>query len=497
MSTDVETGSRARPGVLPRPCARTMRTISAYLIVMSDLVSFVCAFFLAGWITLTLKLVVSPDALGPFARPENVVSRGIFFFALALAVMLWLNSHGHYRQRHSSTYELRDIVLGCVIAALVEISIHFAAKESLSRLWLTVGWMAAALLLPTFRMVVRYVLAKAGVWQMPVMVLGNEERLRTIEHAFQADRALSYYVADCQPLTAFKDLLDNCDPDREAECLERLKGLALSRDIRLVLAPEHDQIPIVERLAALLDRYQYRYAIASPLQGIPLHGLEQQYFLGQDLLLLTTSNNLQRPINRAIKRVFDVGSICAAMVVVVPVLAVFAALVKLDGGPLFYGHKRVGRDGKTFKCWKLRSMVPNADQVLRDLLERDEAARREWEADYKLRKDPRITWIGGLLRVSGIDELPQLFNVLVGEMSLVGPRPVVEDEIERYGKNTSAYFAVQPGITGLWQVSGRNDVDYGTRVALDLWYAKNWSLWLDLVILLKTFPAVLARRGAY
>jgi undecaprenyl-phosphate galactose phosphotransferase len=142
-------------------------------------------------------------------------------------------------------------------------------------------------------------------------------------------------------------------------------------------------------------------------------------------------------------------------------------------------------------------MVVNADVVLKDLLARDPSARNEWDRDYKLKNDPRITRIGAFLRKTSLDELPQLFNVLKGDMSLVGPRPVVEDELRRYGEDAGYYLQVRPGITGMWQVSGRNDVDYRTRVEFDAWYVKNWSLWTDVVILLKTARVVMTRIGAY
>jgi undecaprenyl-phosphate galactose phosphotransferase len=146
---------------------------------------------------------------------------------------------------------------------------------------------------------------------------------------------------------------------------------------------------------------------------------------------------------------------------------------------------------------KFRTMVPNAQELLRDLLDSDPKARAEWEATRKLKNDPRITKLGAFLRKSSLDELPQLFNVLRGDMSLVGPRPVVMDELPYYGEAEQYYFEVRPGITGLWQISGRNDVDYERRVALDIWYVRNWTLWYDIVILFKTLTVVPARLGAY
>ena len=181
------------------------------------------------------------------------------------------------------------------------------------------------------------------------------------------------------------------------------------------------------------------------------------------------------------------------------VICIIALLIKLTSkGPVFYGHNRVGRYGKTIKVLKFRSMYKDADVRLKEILAHDNEAKKEWETYYKLKNDPRITTIGKFLRKTSLDELPQIFNVIKGDMSFVGPRPVIQDEIDKYYKElASYYYMVRPGITGLWQISGRNDVDYDTRVAKDSWYVLNWSVWLDIVILFKTPGAVLQKKGAY
>lgn len=178
-------------------------------------------------------------------------------------------------------------------------------------------------------------------------------------------------------------------------------------------------------------------------------------------------------------------------------LSVFTAVKLSDGGPALFRHQRIGRGGRHFKCLKFRSMVLDADERLARLLASDPAARHEWAKDHKLRHDPRVTAVGDFLRRSSLDELPQLFNVLRGEMSIVGPRPIVAAEASRYGRRFSAYCTVRPGITGLWQVSGRNNVCYRRRVAMDSVYARRKSLALDVQILIMTVPAVLFARGSY
>ena len=199
----------------------------------------------------------------------------------------------------------------------------------------------------------------------------------------------------------------------------------------------------------------------------------------------------------ASKRVFDIVACLVGLALLSPGFFIVAMVTKKDGGPAFYSHERVGRGGAIFLCLKFRSMYEDSDKRLETLLACNAEAKKEWEEHYKLKNDPRITPFGHFLRESSIDELPQLVNVLKGDMSLVGPRPIILEELEKYGEAKETYLSVRPGLTGLWQVSGRNDLDYETRVALDVEYVESYSFVTDLIILIKTIRAVLERRGAY
>ncbi|CAN5136266.1 hypothetical protein BH09PSE2_BH09PSE2_12530 [soil metagenome] len=197
-------------------------------------------------------------------------------------------------------------------------------------------------------------------------------------------------------------------------------------------------------------------------------------------------------------RAVDIFLASLVLLFTAPLLLTIVALMWVQGdGPIVFGHRRIGRGGRHFQCLKFRSMFPDADLRLRELLADDAGARAEWAADHKLRSDPRITPLGGFLRKTSLDELPQLFNVLKGDMSLVGPRPIVDAERVRYGRRMAAYQSVRPGITGLWQVSGRNNTSYRRRVALDVTYARRKSVALDCRIMIATIPAVLFSRGSY
>jgi exopolysaccharide production protein ExoY len=204
-----------------------------------------------------------------------------------------------------------------------------------------------------------------------------------------------------------------------------------------------------------------------------------------------------RPIRDTFKRVLDIVGATLLGIVFFPLILAVAVLLRREGGPIIFRHRRVGRNGKAFDCLKFRSMVPDADRVLRDLLERHPELKAEWLRDHKLRDDPRVTAVGRFLRRTSLDELPQLWNVIRGDMSLVGPRPVVREELMRYGRCAPVYLSTRPGITGLWQVTGRNDTNYRRRVVMDVYYVRRQNLLLDLYILMKTTHVVLGGDGAY
>jgi len=234
-------------------------------------------------------------------------------------------------------------------------------------------------------------------------------------------------------------------------------------------------------------------------------------FAGEDVTVLVAGNDQTSlhgygyrsgdsrpaPMGGARKRMLDLFVAILALFLSLPIMLIAMAMIKATmGGPVFFKHRRVGFDGKPFYCYKFRTMVTNGNEVLEAYLRDNPEARKEWEETRKLRRDPRITFVGLMLRKSSIDELPQLFNVLKGEMSCVGPRPIVTEELERYGSAAAVYLAMRPGMTGLWQTSGRSCVDYARRVAFDVSYWQNWSLVQDLYILAKTVVVIANFREA-
>jgi exopolysaccharide production protein ExoY len=199
-----------------------------------------------------------------------------------------------------------------------------------------------------------------------------------------------------------------------------------------------------------------------------------------------------RPIGGWSKRLLDIVVAITALILLSPLILIISLLILVTlKRPILFSHMRIGFNGRPFRCYKFRTMVLNADEVFRQHIATNKAAAEEWAAAHKLAKDPRVTFLGHLLRISSLDELPQFINVICGDMSCVGPRPVVADELLRYGESAKAYLKARPGLTGYWQVSGRNALTYDDRVALDRDYVENWSFWRDIGILLKTIPAVI------
>ncbi len=213
----------------------------------------------------------------------------------------------------------------------------------------------------------------------------------------------------------------------------------------------------------------------------------------------TTGQGLRREAHTLysvfLKRIFDIVLSLLLLPFLAPFIAIIWMIAKIDGGPGFFGHSRIGQNGRVFKCWKIRTMVPDAEARLVAYLDSNPEAAAEWERDCKLDNDPRITKIGAFLRTTSLDELPQIWNVFKGDMSFVGPRPVTRSELQKYGQYSVSYISLRPGITGIWQVSGRNEVKYPDRVRMDVRYRYSLSLLLDIEIILKTAWVVLRQTG--
>ncbi len=411
--------------------------------------------------------------------------------ASALAGMLgYFMSHEHYEHRVPFWTECRDILRATGAALVLAATAAFLLNLPEPRLPL----LTAALLFPpavlAMRGLTRRALTAAGLWRLPVVIVGDGAWSAQAEVALRAEPSLGYDVVGHASSSALRAGLGDGAPYEGF-----WRGLLLQHQAKLLILAHDTEGSLPPSIVADLVRERVPYALLPKLDGLPVIGARHTY-LGRETVLVSYRNNLRKPLARAAKMTFDVVVAAAALVILAPPMLVVAALVGLDGGPVFYAHTRIGARGKVFRCLKFRSMVTDSEAALQALFTRDPLAAEEWTRTHKLRLDPRVTWVGRMLRKTSLDELPQLFNVLRLDMSLVGPRPIVSLEIPKYAEDIAYYYETRPGITGLWQVSGRSDTTYAQRVRLDSWYVKNWSIWQDFSIIARTIPAVLSGRGA-
>jgi len=448
-------------------------------LIFADLLAIACA----GLLTISW-----------FVGPERAWAVGLlgwnhrFFFGSAAAMLGYHATRGRYTSRVTGRAEVRSLVAGivgafglCVVLSMLvhRFTVRFL-RESV------VLWFSIAVFQCAVRETARSILLGLGRWRLRTLVVGPESLRDRVTRALGADRALGVEVVHwLQP-----------DTGTELEDQRPIQEQLRTVDVDFVLLAGGDPAAVQKEILRDLAQRRIPFGAIQPAaRGRRFAG--RRYGLADGMVLELGLNRLDRALRLRVKRAGEVVLAIALLVAMLPLFLLFALIIRADGGPTFYGQVRVGRGGRPFRCLKFRSMVHNADQVLADLLARDPEAAREWACDFKLKNDPRITRLGRFLRSSSLDELPQLLNVLRGDMSFVGPRPIVEAEVERYREDIDLYYLVRPGITGLWQVSGRNDVTYDRRVALDARYVLNWSLKFDAMIMLRTLPAVLRKSGAY
>ncbi|MBB5608611.1 MULTISPECIES: undecaprenyl-phosphate galactose phosphotransferase WbaP [unclassified Janthinobacterium] len=465
-----------------------------YFLTIADAMALFAAFCLAG------IMALHRSELNTWGLDS---SRLLSFFLLSLVALALFKLKGHHAKRRPYSNEIREVLKIVLIMGLIDASLIFLGKRNSSRAALLMTWLLAPCLVLLLRGMVKFLLLKLGGWIRPMVIIGwGENALQTArafdEEALMGYRLIAFLIPEGQECFEHQYLNRGKQP---VPCIslgpDPEQTLKMLGDPHAVVALEQGGIDTYQGMIQQVSRRVANMQVVPAVRGLPLYGMEVNHFFTHEVLLLTMRNNLARPGLQLIKRCFDLTTSIAVMIIGSPVLLWIAAKVLASGRPIFYGHKRVGQNGKHFLCYKFRTMAVNADVLLKELLERDPQARAEWDRDFKLKNDPRITSIGHFLRKTSLDELPQLWNVLKGEMSLVGPRPIVDAELERYGNQVDYYLEAKPGVTGLWQVSGRNDVSYDTRVYLDAWYVKNWSLFNDIVILLKTVKVIFKKDGAY
>ena len=389
--------------------------------------------------------------------------------------------------RMSSSGESLRILKANLLSLAVIFSILFVIKqsESYSR-FIVILYFLLNLLIPLYIVLIKQKLFNVSWLREPILVIGDGTGITDVK------QWLSYEFAGFDT----DELLLETHPDKEI--LQKKLESNRRKYYAAAIAADAYSVDELFALTETVQHYFSRVIVIPNLRKFPLINAEILGSIEHKGVAFSVPNNLLNPNDRLLKNGFDavVSIVILTMIFPFLLLLYLVVFVASRGNPV-YKQRRIGRGGKPFDIYKFRSMRPNADAFLKTLLENDPVLQAEWEREHKLKNDPRITRLGHFLRKTSLDELPQFYNVLCGEMSLVGPRPIVQSEIEKYGEYFRYYAAVRPGITGLWQVSGRNDITYSERVQLDVWYVRNWSVDIDLMILLKTFSAVLRKQGSY
>lgn len=463
------------------------RQLRMLLMVVLDAGAIIVAFTLAYLLRFYWEVVPARDT--PPASP--------YFAILTPLIPVWIllfAVHGLYRERLTSLVDEALKVSSAVSVGMMAVlaTSFFYRQFSYSRLWVVFAWILSIALVIVVRGSMRFalrVLRAKGIDVGRVLIVGAGEE------GVMVARALRAHPEWGQRPVAFADA-GRTDPAAELPVLggprEVLQLVRRCDADRVIVALPPESRAITMEVAALCQEAGVPFAIVPDLYTLAATGADVEV-VGR-LPMLTLRGNPLDGWEQKAKDAFDILGAFVGVTLLLPVFLVLGLLVWLDRpGPVLYRHKRIGKGGVFFWAWKFRTMIPGAEDSLAD----DPAVKTAFERAYKLVEDPRVTRLGRWLRRTSLDELPQLLNVLKGEMSLVGPRPIIEEELRKYGPWERRLLCMKPGLTGLWQVLRHEEPDYDRRVALDMYYIDNWSLGLDLQILARTLPAVISGRGAY
>jgi len=444
-----------------KPCRRTLSTV---VLLLTDAMMLLAALLLAHWIRLRLDRF---DAFNDYdGHWERFTFGGALFF-LALFIFFTL---GLYTRRNDFWEETRRLYRGTFFLFIIVLAYVFLSKtsEHYSRAMLVLILFNALWLLPLGRAAAKTLLFRVGIWQQPVLIVGNPEQVKYLESQMRLNRYLGYVPVNKR--------------DKETIVFIATRGMAVEELERWIAIYKKHCRDVV------LIPYLHNLSFANA-EIIDLH-------IGQ-ISMINLRNQLFRPRNIVLKKLAELVVVVLILPLFLPLYLLIALWIKSDSpGPVLFRQPRLGKDGKVFQCYKFRTMYEENDSLLRDYLAEHPEEVEYYERYHKYCNDPRITKAGYWLRRFSLDELPQLFNVLKGDMNLIGPRPYLLNEKEKLGDDMETILHVKPGITGFWQIKGRNELTFEERRELDIWYIQNWSLWLDFIIFVKTFEVLATRRGA-
>ncbi len=461
-----------------------MRTIqkifTIFLLILADaFVVFIC-YFLAHFLR---------DQIFPiFIRfPAPLLPFGVFItrYYLIFAYIIAFAYEGLYTQRFTSWEETKRLWRGAFVAtALTIIAIYVSRSYMVSRIVVVLAFISGLILLPLVRILFKRMLFKLKLWTKRIIIIGNDQTAQILRKEIIKNQNLGYEIINPAENIDFSHLSDanwlkNKHPDGVIVSATAVPKESIAEIYRMVEGSS-EEFMIVPDIAELQN------------VGVEIAQLES-------LLLMKFRYNLLQPTNLILKRTIELLFTIIALIILIPFFLIASIVIKLTStGSVLFKQQRIGKKKKLFHCLKFRSMYKDADNRLETLLKTQSVSIEEWNKYMKFKsKDPRITPFGRFLRRFSLDEIPQLWNVLRGDMNLVGPRPYLPRELERIGRFINIITKVTPGISGLWQVSGRSELPFEERLLLDEYYVKNWSLWLDFVIILRTFGVVLKSKGAY
>jgi undecaprenyl-phosphate galactose phosphotransferase len=466
------------------------RRLGTIILFLSDIVIL----FLIVALAIIIRDII-PAIIPAFPHFIRDIEYAWWIFPVWITILTY---EGAYTRRFTFWDEVRLLWKTSLFSTLVILSIVFIGKMgAVSRTVVALTGLLSLILFPLLRISFKRWLITAGLLERKVLILGAGETGILALHALQGEPNLGYKVIGFLDEERSKGSarVQGIKIHGHLDRIERYLSNADIHDVVIAL-PEYDK----RELNNLVTRLQHKAASVlyfPDYAGMAVIGTELRHFFKEQVFALEIKNNLAEPLNYLFKRTLDyLGGICLLFLLIIPI-GLLSLLIRINSpGPAIFRQERIGKDRHTFLCCKFRTMYDDADVRLQHILAEDPEARQEWATYWKLKNDPRVTTIGGFLRKTSLDELPQIFNILRGEMSLVGPRPYLPREWEALKDYSEIILSVQPGITGLWQVSGRSNSSYEQRLILDTWYVRNWNVWLDIVILVKTIKVVLNKEGA-
>jgi undecaprenyl-phosphate galactose phosphotransferase len=414
-----------------------------------------------------------------------------------LIILMWYKQL--YFQRRPNWEEVRITYRNLANLCLINLPVLFLSRNERTLLLIFIFfWLIMFVTIPVLRSLSKLVMFNIGIWQRSLYIIGINDNAINAYNTLSASRLLGYYV---EGFVSLKKTTENelRIGRKILPILDINQLFNQNKSCEIVICLEERYLSQHIKLINSLQKKFTAVTIMPQLEGLPLYGIEVNHFFGNEQLMLRLENNLSSRFNRTVKLLFDYLITLILLPILILLLLIISVVIYLeDNGYPFFIQQRVGKNGFSFGCIKFRTMHKDAEKMLAKWKNHNDPLYLEYVANnYKLPNDPRVTRIGKILRKTSLDELPQLINVLLGNMSLVGPRPLLADEITEYSDGLFYYSQVRPGITGLWQISGRSKTSFKERSRLDSWYIKNWSLWYDIVILLKTPWKVLKSDGAY